>query len=202
MSGKKTKHTVTLAEALRTVSTTLKVQTEVGRQEEQWGLKSWQDGTGPAEHVLAAFAGWMYAGAQELANVARNEADALEANGQVTWLDLLLEEVLESAAERPDLDNRELDRELTQVAAVCVSWLKDRERRRTQAAGQSEPAELDLPVTGIETTVSVDVRTEVVGEEEIEDEVVDVGDAHYQDLGSGGPEPVRDWTGQDADEVS
>lgn len=119
--------------ALATVAVTNQVTREVGAQERQWGLKSWPEGTGPTVHPIAPLARWVYANAPELAEVWKAEADMLEANQAVTWWDLLLKEVLEAAAEDPSLENQNLDTKLIQVAAVCVSWLKDRDRRRKAA---------------------------------------------------------------------
>src|SRR5690554_2633385 len=124
--------------ALATVAVTNQVTREVGAQERRWGLKSWPEGTGPTAYPIAPLARWVNANAPELAEVWKAEADILEANQAVTWWDLLLKEVLEVAAEDPSLENQDLDTKLTQVAAVCVSWLKDRAKRRA-AAGTPEP---------------------------------------------------------------
>lgn len=124
--------------ALATMAVTNRVIREVGAQERRWGLKSWPEGTGPTVHPIAPLAKRAYAYASELRDIWRAETDTLEANQMVTWRDLLLKEVLEVAAEDPSLENQDLDTELTQVAAVCVSWLKDRAKRRT-AAGTPEP---------------------------------------------------------------
>jgi len=127
-----------LRESLDTVSVANRVTREVGAQERRRGLKSWPEGTGPTVHPIAPLAGWVNADASELRDIWRAEADTLEANQAVTWWDLLLKEVLEVAAEDPSLENQDLDTELTQVAVVCVSWLKDRAKRRA-AAGTPEP---------------------------------------------------------------
>ena len=127
-----------LRESLDTVNVANRVTREVGAQERRRGMKSWPEGTGPTVHPIAPLAGWVNADASELRDIWRAEADTLEANQAVTWWDLLLKEVLEVAAEDPSLENQDLDTELTQVAAVCVSWLKDRAKRRA-AAGTPEP---------------------------------------------------------------
>lgn len=125
--------------ALATMAVTNRVIREVGAQERRWGLMSWPAGTGPAVHPIASLAKWVYADASELRDIWRAETDTLEANQMVTWRDLLLKEVLEVAAEDPSLENRDLDTELIQVAALCVSWLKDRDLRRKATVGTPEP---------------------------------------------------------------
>lgn len=125
--------------ALATMAVTNRVIREVGAQERRWGLKSWPEGTGPTVHPIAPLAKRAYAYASELRDIWRAETDTLEANQMVTWRDLLLKEVLEVAAEDPSLENRDLDTELIQVAALCVSWLKDRDLRRKATAGTPEP---------------------------------------------------------------
>lgn len=127
-----------LRESLDTVSVANLVIREVEDREAQRGLTSWPAGTGPAVHPIAPLAGWVNADAPKLRDIWRAETDTLEANQAVTWWDLLLKEVLEVAAEDPSLENQDLDTELTQVAAVCMFWLRDRAKRRA-AAGTPEP---------------------------------------------------------------
>jgi hypothetical protein len=122
---------------------------EVGRQEREWGVQSWPEGTGPETRPIEALGPWHDDRSGEVADAQRRECHALKVNGHLTWWDILLEEVLEAAAERPDLDNQDLDKELTQAAAVIVSWLKDRERRRETARRKREE---DLATVGYDTT--------------------------------------------------
>jgi len=82
---------------------------EVGRQESLWGVQKHPDGTGGPE--------WA-----ELAELAKKETDEAEENGTQTWANILKEEFTEVMA----ADNvRDLLPELTQLAAVCMSWVRD-----------------------------------------------------------------------------
>lgn len=136
--------------ALATMAVTNRVTREVEAQERQRGLKSWPEGTGPAVHPIAPLAGRGNADAPELRDIWRAEVDVLEANQAVTWWDLLLKEILEVAAENPALENQGLDTELTQVAALCVSWLKNRDRRRKAAAGTPEPEQQEGSASNVD----------------------------------------------------
>lgn len=79
------------------------------RQDRKFGVRrAFPDGTGGA-HWRAA-----------LAHVRRQYARADEA-GRMTWAAIFLEEVHEVLAEE---DPVKLERELEQVAAVCVAWLE------------------------------------------------------------------------------
>lgn len=135
-----------LENALATVRQTNRVVQEVGAQERRWGLQEWPDGTGPGTQPIEGLTEFG-SDAVELVCQATARCDAQEAGGGTTWWAILLEEALEAAAERPELDNEDLDRELVQVAAVAVSWLKHRARRRAAAAegapADSEPAPED-----------------------------------------------------------
>lgn len=87
------------------------VRGERVRQVEKWGRQSHPDGTlepdGRADKM-------------------RERCETAFQNNQGTWAHILLEEVFEAIeAENPD----HLVEELTQVAAVCVSWVEDIRRR-------------------------------------------------------------------------
>lgn len=79
------------------------------RQNEKWGDQHHPDGTGDQYAVGLA---------EENRNVCQTNA----ANGNVTWMDILLEEVWEALAED---DLGKLRAELIQVAAVCCAWVED-----------------------------------------------------------------------------
>lgn len=75
----------------------------------KWGEQSHPDGTGSeSDKKAAAFA--------------RELTDSRAEAGDVTWRDILREEVAEAFAES---DPARLDAELTQVAAVAVAWKED-----------------------------------------------------------------------------
>lgn len=82
------------------------------RQAAKWGVQSWPDGTGPQYIAMA--------------DAAKAHTDAAAERGDVTWLDILMEEVSEAAAET---DHAALRTELVQVAAVALSWVEDIDRK-------------------------------------------------------------------------
>lgn len=92
------------------------VSRECERQKAKFGEQSLPDGTGTAS-------------AKDLADRARDLCDNLTAEGTLEWRHVLAEEFYEALAES---DLRKLELELTQVAAVCSSWIRDI-RRRTRA---------------------------------------------------------------------
>lgn len=94
------------------------VEDEEVRQIELWGVQSHLDGTG--EQFEAA------------ADLAKASCEAAFNEGTGTYLDILVEEVFEAAAE-PDPDKLYI--ELTQVAAVAKNWMRAI-RRRQEAARQ------------------------------------------------------------------
>jgi hypothetical protein len=94
------------------------VADERGRQLAKWGVQSLPEGTGGA---------WKPA-----ADEARRITDERAKAGVVTWLDVLLEEVFEAAAEDNVIRLRE---ELVQVAAVAVSWVEDLDRMASEDDG-------------------------------------------------------------------
>jgi hypothetical protein len=106
--------------ALAFVDTFAELLGEIGaerfKQHEKWGEQNHPDGTG------ARFMGTLRNAHQQRC---KENAEA----GKVTYLDILLEEVYEAAAES---DRTKLRKELIQVAAVCVQWVQklDREQDR------------------------------------------------------------------------
>lgn len=89
------------------------------RQVRKWGVQTRPDGTGP--QYLA------------MAEAAKARTDARADDGTLEWLDILMEEVAEAAAES---DHPALREELIQVAAVALSWVEDIDRK----AGASQAA--------------------------------------------------------------
>lgn len=88
------------------------VHMEVDRQIEKWGDQSHPNGTSYIE--------W-----GDYSNIARAQCDDAARAGELTWAYILNEEFAEAMAEEdPEL----LYKELEQVAAVCVSWMKDLKR--------------------------------------------------------------------------
>ena len=66
---------------------------------------------------------------------AKEHCDSAARFGDCTWAHILVEEVAEvieaaTIAEGQDGPEEDVDRELVQLAAVCVSWLEARARRR------------------------------------------------------------------------
>jgi hypothetical protein len=90
------------------------VVAERQRQEAKWGRQNHRNGTG-------------FPGSENDAKFWRANCDQRHRNGTGTWLDILLEEVYEAAAED---DPQKLRAELIQVAAVAVSWAEAIDRRQ------------------------------------------------------------------------
>lgn len=91
------------------------VQQQLDRQLDKWGVQSHPDGT--ADNILnRAYS----RGGQEQCEEARSR-------GQMTWMHVLTEEVLEAHAEDPGTDNLRI--ELIQVAAVAIAWVENLDRR-------------------------------------------------------------------------
>lgn len=89
------------------------VAQECDRQDEKWGEQNHPDGTGGITSVV-------------LANNAKAFTDRAGESGDLTWRDILNEEVLEAFAE----DNPvKLRAELIQVAAVATHWAEAIDRR-------------------------------------------------------------------------
>lgn len=95
------------------------VRLEVAAQIDKWGVQSHPNGTGGA-------------GAKRLAEHAKRITDEAEEKGEQRWKYILNEEVLEAFAEE---DDDKLEVELTQIAAVCVSWVRDIQSKRRKANG-------------------------------------------------------------------
>jgi hypothetical protein len=84
------------------------------RQDAKWGVQSHPDGTEPSPwrlHKLAVY---------------RDRFERHRAEGRLTWLDVLNEEVAEAFAESEPV---KLRAELVQVAAVAVAWIEAIDRR-------------------------------------------------------------------------
>lgn len=86
---------------------------EMKRQVELWGVQSLPDGTSGSI-------------AQADLDFAREMFEKAHKNGHLTWRDILEEEVHEVYAEK---DPEKLKMELYQVAAICLSWLRDLNQR-------------------------------------------------------------------------
>jgi hypothetical protein len=106
------------------------VAAERAAQHAVWGEQNLLDGTGPD---VVPFENWDVV--MDGANVALTTAEHLAVlcshSECVTWLDVLLEEVLEAFAES---DRGRLRAELIQVAAVAVQWVEAIDRRADQEA--------------------------------------------------------------------
>lgn len=89
------------------------VLAERHRQDVRWGEQNHRDGTGGEQYV-------------DMAYKAKESCDAATAYGDLTWADILLEEVTEALAETNTARIRE---ELVQVAAVAQAWIAAIDRR-------------------------------------------------------------------------
>lgn len=97
------------------------IYTERLKQDEKWGEQNHPDGTGPDVPMPST---WL--NMREMAERAREACQIKAGRGDVTWLDILREEVFEAFAEA---DPAKLRAELVQVAAVAVNWVEAIDRR-------------------------------------------------------------------------
>lgn len=98
---------------VRLLETLTAIRDERKRQDLKWGEQNHPDGT-TEDYRLAAESLKMY---NDLAAKA----------GNITWRDILMEEVFEAFTET---DPEKLAEELVQVAAVAVAWLEHIKRRQ------------------------------------------------------------------------
>lgn len=91
----------------------LHLEAERLKQDAKWGEQNHPNGTGSASQQI-------------LALDARLACDRAAEEGTLTWAHILGEEVCEALAED---DPSRLRTELTQVAAVAISWIEAIERR-------------------------------------------------------------------------
>ncbi|WP_328647163.1 hypothetical protein OHS58_03895 [Amycolatopsis sp. NBC_00348] len=98
-----------------------KVAAERARQDALWGEQNHPDGTGPDVELTG-----LLRRAADAAHTARFTTEMARAEGRLTWLHILREEVYEGFAEH---DVAALADELVQVAATAVCWAEAIERR-------------------------------------------------------------------------
>lgn len=96
------------------MSVTDEIQEELNRQDTRWGEQNHPDGTG-------------ISGDKERADESKRNNDFFVSVNQLTWRDILYEEVMEAFAEK---DEDRLREELIQVSAVAANWVKAIDRRR------------------------------------------------------------------------
>jgi len=110
------------------------VRAERARQNEKWGQQNHPDGTGPLTAPLLDMlmridqsrSDDYRTAACELAAAATRSTDEAAVTGNVTWLDITLEEFVEATAES---DPTKLRTELIQLAAVAQQWAEAIDRR-------------------------------------------------------------------------
>jgi len=115
------------------------------RQDAKWGEQNHPSGTGGYVRWAAQIA--RDDDASTICRTARRDTDNSARNGGVTWRQILLEEVAEAFAEAHDPWSSTLSAELTQVAAVAISWLGALERRDIHFA--TERVYLSGPISGV-----------------------------------------------------
>lgn len=102
------------------------IEAECRRQLDKWGIQTHPDGTGGfSSVVLEEGQAVPY---DQLAAWAKGECDDNHRRGEDNWESILLEELFEAMAEKPN--SPELEAELIQVAAVAVAWLADLRTRQ------------------------------------------------------------------------
>ncbi|MEV6621055.1 hypothetical protein AB0M83_02605 [Amycolatopsis sp. NPDC051106] len=102
-----------------------RIAAERARQDALWGEQNHPDGTGPNVEVAG-----LSRRAADAAHTARFITEMARAEGRLTWLHILREEVYEGFAEAAADD---LFDELIQVAATAACWAEAIERRTATA---------------------------------------------------------------------
>ena len=95
---------------------------ERASQDATWGEQNHPNGTGPA----VVWADWETQPAIHVSDYARLRCQRAFAEGNGTWLHILLEEIAEAFAEN---DPARLRAEMIQVAAVAAAWVEAIDRR-------------------------------------------------------------------------
>ena len=98
----------------------------------KWGVQHWPGGTNTSSDD------------GQMAREAKRAVDAAMVNGDVTWRDILVEEILEAFAEKDWLKIRT---ELVQSAAVIAAWIEDRDEAYREA--ESRPLTHPWPSTPV-----------------------------------------------------
>lgn len=121
------------------------------RQDAKWGEQNHPDGTGPRKKPLYELAPHDRDGyspsAARITQLARRNCDAAAQRGELTWRDILLEEVFEALAED---DPARLREELVQVAAVAAAWTEAIDRRAARDRYIIEHASDDARAAGVD----------------------------------------------------
>ena len=109
-----------------TAAVLTRIAAERARQDALWGEQNHPDGTGPDVEVAG-----LSRRAADAAHTARFTTEMARAEGRLTWLHILREEVYEGFAEA---DAADLAEELIQVAATAACWAEAIERRTGRVA--------------------------------------------------------------------
>jgi hypothetical protein len=96
------------------------IDKERGAQHAKWGDQHWPSGTATSPDD------------KEMADEAKRVVDIAMHVGDLTWRDILVEEILEAFAEKDWLKIRT---ELVQSAAVIAAWIEDRDEAYREATG-------------------------------------------------------------------
>jgi hypothetical protein len=102
------------------------IHEERAAQLRKWGVQHWPGGTATSHYD------------KEMADAAKRVTDAAMARGDLTWRDILCEEMLEAFAES---EWPKVRGELVQAAAVIAAWVEDGDHE----AANREAAEKDHP---------------------------------------------------------
>ncbi|MET8847981.1 hypothetical protein [Amycolatopsis sp. NPDC004625] len=110
-----------------TAAVLARIAAERGRQDALWGEQNHPDGTGPHAELTG-----LLRRAADAAHTARFTTEIARAEGRLTWLHILREEVYEAFA---DADPAALTEELIQVAATAACWAEAIDRRTRPTGG-------------------------------------------------------------------
>lgn len=102
------------------------IAAERRRQDDKWGEQNHQDGTGGAWTMSVTPFNWRVDSGAQIAELAKRHCERRARAGDLTFLDIALEEMAEAFAET---DPVKLRAELLQIAAVVVNWIGAIDRR-------------------------------------------------------------------------
>ena len=124
--------------SIHTMAVTQEIVEERTRQDAKWGEQNHPNGTGDDRHLLRDISRPTYG---TICYLAKNTTDHNAAIGNVSFADILVEEVFEALAEADPL---RLRTELIQVAAVAAQWVEAIDRKANDHPALADPEGLAL----------------------------------------------------------
>lgn len=114
------------------------IAAERARQDARWGEQNHDSVWGVvARHLVRPTEEMAEHYGVPTAAAAKAACERAARGGHIAWADILVEEVAEAIEaavleQHDEVAYEDVDRELVQIAAVCVSWMEARARRRAR----------------------------------------------------------------------